>query len=190
MMKMRVMMSSQNTAVEIARVFIPGRIYFRIGDVAEILGVKPYVIRFWETEFPFVAPDKAVSGQRVYRRPQIEGLVLIKHLLHIERYSIEGAKKKLTELRRTAKLKEAMMELVKIEGVEEIQMKAPAENVQANHGSAPGMPVQIGSKVDKDSLSALTDSLTQSVKDLQALIREPGKHGLVVPTLPENFSKN
>src|SRR4051812_17546448 len=96
-----------------SRVYIPNRIYFRIGDVAEILGVKPYVIRFWETEFPFVAPDKATSGQRVYRRSQIESLVLVKHLLHVERYSIEGAKKKLTELRKLAKLKEAMLSLVR-----------------------------------------------------------------------------
>ena len=91
---------------------IPNRIYFRIGDVAEIVGVKPYVIRFWEGEFPFVAPEKSASGQRVYRRSQIESLILVKHLLHVERYSIEGAKKKLTELRRTAKLKEAMSALV------------------------------------------------------------------------------
>ena len=62
-------------------VLIPNRIYFRIGDVAELVGVKPYVIRFWESEFPFLAPDKATSGQRVYRRTQIESLVLVKHLL-------------------------------------------------------------------------------------------------------------
>ena len=100
------------TKNETARVVIPERIYFRIGDVAKILGVKPYVIRFWEGEFPFVAPEKSNTGQRVYRRTQIEGLVLIKHLLHVERYSIEGARKRLTELRRQSKLKESMLQLV------------------------------------------------------------------------------
>ena len=144
-----------------AKVLIPSRIYFRIGDVAEILGVKPYVIRFWETEFPFVAPEKASSGQRVYRRPQIEGLVLIKHLLHIERYSIEGAKKKLTELRKTAKLKEAMLALVKSEGAAEVVAKAEV----------------LPSLVDrKDTVLAAmdTEKLTEKLADLQKLIRDPG----------------
>ncbi len=145
-----------------ARVFIPNRIYFRIGDVAEILGVKPYVIRFWETEFPFVAPDKAQSGQRVYRRSQIEGLVLIKHLLHIERYSIEGAKKKLTELRKTAKLKESMLGLVS--GEEE---------------AAPAEVIQIGSVVDKSQVL----SFQEKIEDLQKLIRDPRVNGQVVPGL-------
>ena len=139
------------------KVLIPTRIYFRIGDVAEILGVKPYVIRFWETEFPFVAPEKASSGQRVYRRPQIEGLVLIKQLLHVERYSIEGAKKKLTELRKSAKLKETMMSLVKSE-------------------SAPDTVGVLPSQVNRKD-TALVHSMTsveEKLADLQELIRNPG----------------
>lgn len=142
-------------------VMIPNRIYFRIGDVAELVGVKPYVIRFWESEFPFLAPDKASSGQRVYRRPQIESIVLVKHLLHVERYSIEGAKKKLTELRREGKLKEAMLKLVSSSGDAE-------ENIQ------------IGSVVSKDVLPA---SLQEKVNDLQKLIRDPSEHGIAVPGL-------
>ncbi len=76
-----------------------GRLFFRIGDVASIVGVKPYVLRYWETEFPQVSPKKALSGHRVYQRGEVERLLLIKKLLHEERYSIEGAKKKLRELR-------------------------------------------------------------------------------------------
>lgn len=93
----------------------PSRIFYRIGDVAEIVGVKPHVIRFWEGEFPFITPEKAASGQRVYRKHQIQSLQLIKQLLHVERYSIEGAKKKLTELRKTSKLKEAIQQVNGIE---------------------------------------------------------------------------
>jgi DNA-binding transcriptional MerR regulator len=146
-------------------VIIPSRTFFRIGDVAKILGVKPYVIRFWESEFPFVAPDKASSGQRVYRRPQIEALVLVKHLLHVERYSIEGAKKKLTELRRQAKLKDAMLAVVA--GVESSEAaQSPAELV-------------IGSTVAKDQIGALQEKL----QDLQKLIREPVVNGVAVPGL-------
>ena len=69
---------------------IPDRLYFRIGDVAELLGVKPYVLRYWETEFPIISPQKSTTGQRVYRRGDVETLVLIKHLLYKEKYSIEG----------------------------------------------------------------------------------------------------
>jgi DNA-binding transcriptional MerR regulator len=140
-------------------VLIPDRIYFRIGDVAELLGVKPYVIRFWEGEFPFLAPDKASSGQRVYRRTQIESLILVKHLLHVERYSIEGAKKKLTELRREGKMKETMMKLV--EG-----------------------DVQIGSTVSKENLpAALQASIQEKVSELQKIIRDPSLQGIQVPGL-------
>ncbi len=146
-----------------SRVYIPNRIYFRIGDVAEILAVKPYVIRFWESEFPFVAPDKASSGQRVYRRSQIEALVLVRQLLHIERYSIEGAKKKLTELRKAAKLKEAMMALVR-----------SSDDVLDAH-STDAAVIKIGSIVSKEEIPAMAaESLKEKLVDLQKLIREPG----------------
>lgn len=78
---------------------IPNRLFFRIGDAAELLDVKPYVLRFWETEFPMVKPTKSRSGQRVYRKKDVEMLLLIKHLLYVERFSIEGARKKIRELK-------------------------------------------------------------------------------------------
>jgi DNA-binding transcriptional MerR regulator len=145
-------------------VLIPDRIYFRIGDVAEIVGVKPYVIRFWEGEFPFLAPEKAKSGQRVYRRPQIESLILVKHLLHVERYSIEGAKKKLTELRRDGKMKETIMKFV-------APSPTPAKEKEG---------IQIGSLVPKEDLSV---SLQEKVNELQKLIRDPETQGIAVPGL-------
>jgi DNA-binding transcriptional MerR regulator len=74
---------------------IPDRQFFRIGDVAELLGVKPYVLRYWETEFPTVAPQKSASNQRVYRRTDVETLVRIRRLLYEEKYSIEGARKRI-----------------------------------------------------------------------------------------------
>jgi DNA-binding transcriptional MerR regulator len=83
---------------------IPDRIFFRIGDVAEILGVKPYVLRYWETEFSLVSPEKSSAGQRVYRRSDVEALMLIKHLRYEERYSIEGARKRIRDLRKSGEL--------------------------------------------------------------------------------------
>ncbi len=79
---------------------IPDKLFFRIGDAAELLGVKPYVIRYWESEFAFLSPEKSNTGQRVYKRSDVETLLLIKHLLYNERYSIEGARKRIRELRR------------------------------------------------------------------------------------------
>ncbi len=78
---------------------VPEKLFFRIGEVAELLEVKTYVLRFWETEFPMVSPQKSRSGQRVYRKKDVEMLLLIKHLLYVERFSIEGARKRIRELR-------------------------------------------------------------------------------------------
>jgi DNA-binding transcriptional MerR regulator len=81
---------------------IPDRLFFKIGDVAELADVKPYVLRYWETEFPMIAPQKSQAGQRVYRRRDVETVLLIKELLYKERYSIEGARKRIKELRKEA----------------------------------------------------------------------------------------
>lgn len=89
----------------------PERLFYKIGDVAEIVGVKPYVIRYWETEFSFLAPDKSVAGQRVYRRMDVENLLVIKQLLYVDRYSIEGARKRFLEIRKTGEMKELKEEL-------------------------------------------------------------------------------
>lgn len=91
---------------------IPDRLYFRIGDVAELVGVKPYVLRYWETEFSSISPQKSNTGQRVYRRTDVENLLMIKHLLYQERYSIEGARKRISELRKGGELKSFKSDVV------------------------------------------------------------------------------
>lgn len=75
-----------------------GKLYYRIGEVAELTGVKPYVLRYWESEFRWMAPAKSRSRQRLYRKRDIEIIRLIKRLLYEERYTIAGARKKLREL--------------------------------------------------------------------------------------------
>lgn len=84
---------------------IPGRLYFRIRDVAKIAGVEPHVLRFWETEFPVISPQKSPAGHRVYRRSDVESVLLVKQLLYVERLTIEGARKRLAELRKEGELK-------------------------------------------------------------------------------------
>jgi DNA-binding transcriptional MerR regulator len=91
---------------------IPEKLFFRIGDVASLAGVKPYVLRFWESEFPMIAPQKSSSGQRVYRRADVETVLLIKHLLYDQRFSIEGARRRIKELRKDGELKEYKKETV------------------------------------------------------------------------------
>lgn len=79
---------------------IPDKVYFKIGEVAEIVGVKPYVLRYWETEFPDIAPAKSKSKQRLYKRKEVEMILRIRDLLYKEKFTIEGARKRLKELNR------------------------------------------------------------------------------------------
>ncbi len=72
---------------------IPDKLYFRIGDVARLAGIKPYVLRFWETEFPSLGPKKSGTGHRLYRRKDVELVLEIKRLLYEKRFTIEGARK-------------------------------------------------------------------------------------------------
>ncbi|MEI9812869.1 MAG: MerR family transcriptional regulator [Acidobacteriota bacterium] len=74
---------------------IPDKLYFRIGEVARLAGIKPYVLRFWETEFPGLGPKKSGTGHRLYRRKDVQMVLDIKTLLYEKRYTIEGARKHL-----------------------------------------------------------------------------------------------
>jgi len=76
---------------------LPEKLYFKIGEVAKLVGVKPYVLRYWESEFSIVKPGKTTSRHRLYRRRDVETLLEIRRLLHVERYTIEGAKRRLRE---------------------------------------------------------------------------------------------
>ena len=84
---------SENTAAPLAPQEIPDKLYFRIGEVARLAGIKPYVLRFWETEFPSLGPKKSGTGHRLYRRKEVEMALEIKRLLYEKRFTIEGARK-------------------------------------------------------------------------------------------------
>ena len=71
---------------------IPDKLYFRIGEVSDLVGVEPYVLRYWETEFPALGPKKSDTGHRMYRRKEVELLLRIKYLLYEKKYTIEGAR--------------------------------------------------------------------------------------------------
>src|SRR5271169_4130792 len=86
------MSAPENAAVQPAHE-IPDKLYFRIGEVARLAGIKPYVLRFWETEFPSLGPKKSGTGHRLYRRKEVELVLEIKRLLYEKRFTIEGARK-------------------------------------------------------------------------------------------------
>jgi len=82
---------------------LPEKIYFKIGEVSEIVGVEPYVLRYWETEFELLKPAKAPSKHRLYKKRDVELLLEIKRLLYTEGFTIEGARKKLREAKKEEK---------------------------------------------------------------------------------------
>src|SRR5580698_5674374 len=74
---------------------IPDKLFFRIGEVSQLVGVEPYVLRYWESEFPGLSPKKSNTGQRMFRRKDVEMLLNIKELLYDKKFTIEGARKAL-----------------------------------------------------------------------------------------------
>jgi DNA-binding transcriptional MerR regulator len=86
---------------------IPDKLYFKIGEVSELLGVEPYVLRYWETEFAVLSPKKSGTGHRLYRRKDVELLLRIKHLLYEKKFTIEGARQSLHAEARAPKPKAA-----------------------------------------------------------------------------------
>lgn len=77
---------------------IPEKLYFKIGEVAALTNVKPYVLRYWESEFHIIHPKKSLSRQRVYTRSDVETIIEIRRLLYKEKYTLDGAKKKIKEI--------------------------------------------------------------------------------------------
>lgn len=89
-----------------AAIVIPEKLYFKIGEVCDLVGVQAHVLRYWETEFPQLSPQKNRSGQRSYRRKDVEISLRIKELLYDDMFTIAGARKRLqSELREPPKLK-------------------------------------------------------------------------------------
>src|SRR3990167_9578531 len=80
---------------------IPDKLYFRIGEVAKMIGVEPYVLRYWETEFPEIAPVKSKARQRLYKKQDVELIYKIRELLHNQNYTIKGARRKIKDLKRS-----------------------------------------------------------------------------------------
>lgn len=90
---------------------IPNKMAFKIGDVADILAIKQYVLRYWETEFEILRPKKASNNQRMYTKKDVENALLIRKLLHRDRFSIEGARNAMKELKAHVRKEKGMSQV-------------------------------------------------------------------------------
>jgi DNA-binding transcriptional MerR regulator len=99
----------------------PVQEFFSIGEVCMLTDLKPHVLRYWESQFRFLNPAKNRSGNRVYQRREIELIMLVKHLLYTEKYTIEGARLRIEHYRRTGELKPVAHEALTVEMARELK---------------------------------------------------------------------
>lgn len=107
---------------------IARKIYYSIGEVCDLTGLKPHVLRYWETQFEILDPPKNRAGNRVYRANDIELILLVKHLLYEQKYTIEGANKRLLEMKSSGELREGRQEVLSPEFL--AGMKADLEELR------------------------------------------------------------
>ncbi len=98
----------------------PVQEYFSIGEVCQLTDLKPHVLRYWESQFRFLNPVKNRSGNRVYQRREIEMIMLVKHLLYTEKFTIDGARKRIDQYRRTGSLKNEARFALQSEAIEDL----------------------------------------------------------------------
>src|SRR5215510_15775648 len=94
---------------------IPDKLFFKISEVCDIVGVEPYVLRFWKTEFPGLAPEKSKAGHRVYKRKDVENILRVKELLYDRGYTIAGARRHLSKTRLSKQDQEMLLTRVQNE---------------------------------------------------------------------------
>ena len=102
--------------------------YYSIGEVCDLTGLKPHVLRYWETQFPPLSPSKNRSGNRVYQRKEIKLIMLVKKLLYQEKYTVEGARAKLEQLRRSGRMQETTGRALRVDAVE--MLRTELENLR------------------------------------------------------------
>ena len=161
---------SESIRVAVKGADLPERKYFKIGEVAQIVGVEPHVLRYWQTQFPQVRPQKSRSGHRLYKRRDVETLLGIRELLHVQRFTIAGAKQALRALRSPKSSKNTLVAKDQVKTIgraANVKTKAaPKGVVPSNKASAPAMAVEVVDVVALDS-SDLQDALSTQLADEQ-----------------------
>lgn len=149
-------------------VAIPEKLFFKIGEVCELAGVQAHVLRYWESEFPMLAPQKNRAGQRVYRKRDVEIALRIKELLYEDQYTIAGAKKRLAnDLRAGGKFRVVSSDDTRQEEHESLS------GTQTSDGSAPSMNGTTAARTAEDR-KALR-KVTAELRELLSLLEEPSK---------------
>ncbi|HVG21586.1 MAG TPA: MerR family transcriptional regulator [Blastocatellia bacterium] len=122
---------------------IPEKLFFKIGEVCELIKVQPHVLRYWETEFPMLAPQKNRAGQRVYRRKDVEMVMRIRDLLYEEKFTIAGAKKKLMDEQRggSSRAKVSAREPAPVEEPARQMEPVPQQEPPPQHEPSPPPPI-------------------------------------------------
>jgi DNA-binding transcriptional MerR regulator len=151
-------------------VAIPEKLFFKIGEVCELAGVQAHVLRYWESEFPTLAPQKNRAGQRVYRKRDVEMALRIKELLYDDQYTIAGAKKRLAnEIRTGTRLK-----VVPAEGADELDAHSGLPDLQS--ASAGGSMMEPSNTVTKTAAERLAlRRIASELRELLGLLDEQNK---------------
>ena len=119
----------------------PVQEFFSIGEVCELTGLKPHVLRYWESQFRFLSPAKNRSGNRVDQRREIELIMLVKHLLYTEKYTIDGARQKVDQHRRKGELRPAARTALDLQTIEAMEQELrEVLGLLGGDGSEPAQP--------------------------------------------------
>jgi len=149
---------------------IPDKLFFRIGEVAKITELKPYVLRYWETEFPILKPGKSRTGQRLYKRSDLDTVLEIKCLLRDRKFTIKGARAELLRLRRARSHAADADETVRLapEPVEHIADAAAVEpGCEADQAPVPAPALVERAGRQRDALTAVRTTLEELRSELQ-----------------------
>lgn len=134
---------------------IPQKLFFRIGEVCDLIKVQPHVLRYWETEFPMLAPQKNRAGQRVYRRKDVEMVLRIRDLLYEEKFTIAGARKRLAEENRkgvTPRLRPSAKDKAsEVEPESEMELEAPDDYFESDEDLEPQEQPKTGREIAASS---------------------------------------
>ncbi|HUQ79550.1 MAG TPA: MerR family transcriptional regulator [Gemmatimonadaceae bacterium] len=132
----------------------PVQEFFSIGDVCGLTDLKPHVLRYWESQFRFLNPAKNRSGNRVYQRREVELIMLVKHLLYTEKYTIDGARQRIEEQRRAGSLRAEARAALDVQMIRDLERQLQSI-VRVLDGTDPPQPVDVsGARSDSEASTA------------------------------------
>ena len=158
-----------------AAVHIPEKLFFKIGEVCDITEVQAHVLRYWESEFPMLAPQKNRAGQRTYRKRDVEMVLRIKELLYEDQYTIAGAKKKLaSEIRGASKLKVVTPEMAAAAAAEQAEtpQQQPAPASVPQQFAPPPTYASDGEVAPREPEYPVTDERRAALRRLREQMRD------------------